>query len=381
MGAPGSNPDVCVIGGGVIGLAVAYRLAAAGLRVALVERGRCGRAASWAGAGIIDYGSHARSDPLAMLRRASCARYPAFAAELHECTGIDPQYRACGALDLITDDNQQAAAQREVSAAAGHPLADGTAAVELLTPEQARALEPRLTPQIRGALLKRRSAQVRSPRMLAALRAACAALGVELREQTAVQEPILEGERVRGVRTAAGPLEARWTVLAAGAWSPQLAPALATLMPGAPVRGQIVLLKTAPLARMIEHGRNYLVSRDDGHVLCGSTQEPEAGFAAANTAGGVASILNTSLRFMPSLGQAELVQVWAGLRPGAPDGKPYLGPVPAHAGLIAATAHLRGGWTLAPITADLVAEYITTGRTRFDWTPFLPGRSFTSFDD
>lgn len=381
MGAGLSNPDVCVIGGGVIGLAVAYRLAVAGVRVTLVERGQCGRSASWAGAGIIEYGSHARSDPLALLRRASCARYPAFAAELHDRTGIDPQYRACGALDLITDDNQQAAAQRELAAAAGQTTEDGAAAIELLTSEQARLLEPRLTPQIRGALLKRRSAQVRSPRMLAALRAACAELGVELREQTAVGGLILEGERVRGVRTAAGEISAGWTVLAAGAWSQQLAPGLAALMPGAPVRGQIVLLKTAPLARMIEHGRNYLVGRDDGHVLCGSTQEPEAGFAAVNTAGGVAAILNTALRFMPSLGQAELVQAWAGLRPGAPDGKPYLGPVPGHAGLIAATAHLRGGWTLAPITADLVAQYVTTERTEMDWTPFFPGRSFTSFAD
>lgn len=381
MGPASSNPDVCVIGGGVIGLAVAYRLAVAGMRVTLVERGRCGRAASWAGAGIIEYGSHARRDPLALLRRASCARYPDFAAELCERTGIDPQYRACGSLDLITDDNQQAAAQRELAAAAGQTLADGSPAVELLSPEQARGLEPRLTPQIRGALLKRRSAQVRSPRMLAALRAACAGLGVELREGTAASGLVIDGERVLGVRTAAGEILARWTVLAAGAWSQQLAPALAALLPGAPVRGQIVLLKTAPLARMIEHGRNYLVSRDDGHVLCGSTQEPEAGFAAVNTAGGVAAILNTALRFMPSLGQAELVQVWAGLRPGAPDGKPYLGPVPGHAGLIAATAHLRGGWTLAPITAELVTQYVTTGRTEFDWTPFLPGRSFTSFDD
>ena len=368
--------NVVVIGGGVVGCTTAYRLARAGLTVTVVERGACGREASWAGAGILVPGSEARHDPLAAMRRASVARYPALAAELAERSGIDPQYIICGCLDLITDDNQDVAADREVAAAAGRTIASGEPAIERLTRDQARELEPEITRRIRGALHVREVAQVRNPRLMAALRGACLQLGVRIREHTPVIDLVVEGSRVTGVLTPDGTLSADRVVLAAGAWSGRIGRRLEGLIKVYPVRGQIVLLEMTPrpFTRVIEHGKCYLVCRVDGRILVGATEEHESGFDKRNTAGGVGNLLELAERFVPTLKNATLIRSWAGLRPGTPDSKPYIGPVPGLEGLIAATGHFRSGLTLAPITADLVTQLITGTTPEFDLTPFLPGR-------
>ncbi|MCH8805584.1 MAG: glycine oxidase ThiO [Planctomycetes bacterium] len=376
MSATDKSPDVLVIGGGIIGCTTAYRLAQAGLAVTIVERGVCGREASWAGAGIIYPGSELRTDFVAQLRRAAIARFPDFVAELRERTGIDPQFVRCGSLDIITDDNQDAAADREVAAAVDHKTNTGEPFIERLTPRQAREHEPNLTPKIRGAVLMRETAQVRNPRLMAALRAACAQAGVKLLEQTAVLDLLVDGARVGGVQTARGPIAAGKVVLAAGAWSSSIDRRLAGLIEVFPVRGQIVLLEMLPrvFTHFILHGRSYLASRLDGKIIVGSTEEPEAGFDKSNTVAGVARLLRVAERFMPRLKDATLLRTWAGLRPGTPDSKPYLGPVPGLEGLIAATGHYRSGLTLAPITADLITQYITQGKTDIDLEPFRPGR-------
>ncbi len=376
MSETGTTSDVVVIGGGVVGCTTAYRLAQADLTVTVVERGACGREASWAGAGILVPGSEARDDPLAAMRRASVARYPALAAELAERSGIDPQYIICGCLDLITDDNQDVAADREVAAAAGRTIASGEPAIERLTRDQVRELEPEITRRIRGALHVREVAQVRNPRLMAALHGACLQLGVRFREHTPVIDLVVEGSRVTGVLTTDGALSADRVVLAAGAWSSRIGRRLEGLIKVYPVRGQIVLLKMTPrpFTRVIEHGKCYLVCRVDGRILVGATEEHESGFDKRNTAGGVANLLALAERFVPTLKDATLIRSWAGLRPGTPDSKPYIGPVPGFEGLVAATGHFRSGLTLAPITADLITQLITGATPEFDLTPFLPGR-------
>jgi glycine oxidase len=366
-----------VIGGGVVGCSVAYRLAGAGLAVTVVDRGSCGGEASWAGAGIILPGSATRADPLAVMRRASIARFEAFAGELRERTGIDPEYIRCGGLDLITDDNQDAAADREAAAWEGRVTDTGEAAVRRLDRKQARRLEPQLTGRIRGAVLNRLTAQVRSPRILAALRSACVQAGVAVREHTPVTGLMMEGSRVTGVRCGGHSIDAGHVVIAAGAWSSDLAPALRDALEVFPVRGQIALLEMSPLPflHFIIHGRSYLVPRRDGKILVGSTEERGAGFDKRNTTAGVAKLLATAERFVPVLKDATLLRVWSGLRPATPDSKPYIGPVPGFEGLLAATGHFRSGLSLAPITADLITQHITTGETELDLTPFLPGRA------
>ncbi len=174
--------DVIIIGGGIVGLSCAYRLAKDGLKVTLLERGRCGQQASWAGAGIISPCSWHRNDDLARIHMDAVFGYHEFAAELHERSGIDPLFRRCGEFRLILDDNRMKMATREVQAIGERTTPEGRPIAKTLTPAEARALEPNLAGDMQGVQHGRLSAQVRTPRLLEALRACCAALSVRIEE-------------------------------------------------------------------------------------------------------------------------------------------------------------------------------------------------------
>lgn len=360
-----------VIGGGIIGMSIALRLQQAGRRTTVVERREIGREASWAGAGILEPGSRVRTDALAALRRASVAAYAEFAAELRELGGVDPEYCRCGSLDLVADANQLRAAQREAAAA---ELQAQTQETRIIEGPELQALEPALRSGFRCALLRNGTAQVRNPRLMRALRGACDRLGVRVIENLAVNGLLQTDGRVAGVRTGAGEIKADTTVLAAGAWSSSLHPLLAEHMPVEPVRGQIALLAPARpvLKRILLCGKRYLVPRSDGLVLAGSTEE-RAGFDISPTAIAIGRLQRMAAELVPALADAPLATCWAGLRPASIDGRPYLGPVDGLPGLYAASGHFRSGVTLAPITASLMCELITTGQTRIDLTEFLPG--------
>ncbi|MCG3128428.1 MAG: Glycine oxidase [Phycisphaerae bacterium] len=358
----------------MIGLSAAMRLAQAGAAVAVLERGETGRESSWAGAGIIDAGSLARNDALARLRRTSVARYPDFIADVQRLSGLDVQFHVCGSLDLITDANQMNSARREAAVA---ERAGVTGALALLEGEALRTAAPYLARDVGAALRDARTAQVRNPRLMQALRVAAERLGADVRTDCEVTDLCVEGGRVSGVRCAAGRLSAPHVVLAAGAWSSGVGQHVAAFVDVRPVRGQIVLLQAPapPFASVLMHGKRYLVPRCDGLVLIGSTEEPEAGFDKAATAAGVSSLLSAGLRFVPGLASAQVVQAWGGLRPGSRDGRPYLGIVEALPGLIVATGHFRGGVTLAPVTADVVAQLVQRGSSESDLEAFRPGRA------
>lgn len=366
-----STESTIVIGGGIIGMSIALRLQQAGRRTTVVERREIGRESSWAGAGILEPGSRVRTDALATLRRTSVATYEEFAAELRELSGVDPEYRRCGSLDLVADANQLRAAQREAAAA---ELQAQTQETRIIEGPELLAFEPGLCSKFRCALLRNSTAQVRNPRLMRALRGACDRLGVRMIENLTVDGLLQSDGRVAGVRTGAGEITAGTTVLAAGAWSSLLHPLLAEHMPVEPVRGQIALL--APARPVLKHillcGKRYLVPRLDGLVLAGSTEE-RAGFDTAPTAVAIARLQRMAAELVPALAEAPLAASWAGLRPASNDGRPYLGPVDGLPGLYAASGHFRSGVTLAPITASLMCELITTGQTRFDLSEFLPG--------
>ncbi len=370
--------DIVVIGGGLIGLSIAWDLARAGARVVVCEARRCGRAASWASAGIVHSGSATRSDPLARLRRMSAAMYPDWTAALTAATGVETGYERCGLLDLILDENQRAAAERELKAAAGQRLDDGRPSRLRLDREDLERRVRGIERRIRAALHIRDAAQVRSPRLLQALVAACRTLGVIIREHTPVCG--LERRRARccGVRTATDRIVAGHVVLAAGAWSSLLAEPGLEPVRVHPVRGQIVLLRCPlrPFGPVLQSGRHYLVPRADGRVLVGSTEEPEAGFDETATAEGVRRLIELAIGFVPALRSARLERAWAGLRPATPDGRPWLGPVDGREGLWVATGHFRSGIVLAPATGRLLAEWITRGRPEvdFDLDPLMVGR-------
>ncbi|MBA4186431.1 MAG: glycine oxidase ThiO [Planctomycetaceae bacterium] len=345
------HPDVAIIGGGIIGLTCAYFLAKAGLAVEVFDRGDMGKEASWAGAGIIPPGNPvAAATPIDRLRAIGSMRYPGFSAELRELTGLDNGYLRCGAIEFLEDDPTEIL---DVWRAEG-------IVYDRLHRQVREVIAPGLGDVPGEPYYLPDCAQVRNPWHLRALIAACEQMGVEL-------HPHAKIDRVRrtssgtamelvGVRTH----EANRVLIAAGPWSEELLRRHAS--PGVhPVRGQIVLLKTPDrvFSRVLMLGKRYLVPRIDGHVLVGSTEEPEAGFEKANTAEAVAELIGLAVRTVPALANAELVKCWSGLRPGSPDGSPFIGPVPGWDNVFVATGHFRAGVQLSLGTAQAVTELFT----------------------
>ncbi|GMU20231.1 MAG: glycine oxidase ThiO [Phycisphaerae bacterium] len=368
--------DVIVIGGGIIGLASAHRLAREGLQVTVLERDLCGREASWAGAGVLQCGSWHRKDPLVHLLRESLRRQGAFAEDLRERTGIDPQFVRCGSFELLLEDQQYRMAASEVRAAEVHREAFGQTVLELLPPEEARRQEPNITPELLGVKYCSVTCQIRNPLLMEAMRAACLMEKVRIVEHCAVHGIVRAGDRVTGVRTGGGVYAAPNAILSAGAWSSLIEPEIGEKVRVYPVRGQIVLLERRKrlFTHIVERGKCYMVPRLDGRIVVGATEEHEAGYEKRNTAEGVNHLLTLSQRLVPALSGATVVQTWSGLRPGTPDRGPYIGKVPGWEGLWSATGHFRSGLILAPITAEIMADLIIRGTTPWDLGRLAPGR-------
>ncbi len=343
--------DVVVIGGGVIGCAVAWRAAQRGLSVTVLERGTPGRQATWAAAGMLSAAGHSvAATPVDALASTSLELYPAFVAELREATGVDVGHRIAGALFTAFDDaeGEHLRAMVEGQAARGHP-------VRVVEAAEARRLEPALSAEVRLAALNRADQVLDNRRLAQALWGAAARAGVRFRLNGAARA--IDGE---GVRLADGDtVRADRIVLAGGCWSGQIE-GLARAVPTEPVRGQMAVVRVvpAPLGRPIWGAGGYVVPRADGRVLIGATSE-RAGFRPQPTAGGIRGLLDLGLRLLPALADAPLVDAWAGLRPGTPDDLPILGEDPDERRVVYATGHFRNGILLAPITADVIAAVLT----------------------
>jgi glycine oxidase len=370
--------DVVIVGGGVIGLAVGWRAAAAGLRVAVVDP-RPARGATDVAAGMLApvteaaYGEQA----LLALNLASARRYPSFAAELTEASGRPNGYRETGTLAVAVDADDRAAL-RDLHAF----QADLGLTARWLTGREARALEPMLAPGVTGGLLVEDDHQVDNRVLAAALLAAADRAGVDLWRCRAT-EVLLAGDRVIGVRLDDDDvLSAGQVVLAAGCWSARIGGLPEALRPPVrPVKGQILRLRVPPdhpgfLGRTVRgtaRGNHvYLVPRADGEVVVGATVE-EQGFDTRVTAGGVYDLLRDARELLPGVSELTLVEAAAGLRPGTPDNAPILGPAPVP-GLVYATGHHRNGMLLAPITADAITAYLTGGALPEVAAPFTHAR-------
>ncbi len=364
--------DVIVIGAGVQGCAVALRLAQAGRDVLVLERGIPGAEASSAAGGILSPGVEAvEPGPFFDLCRASVARYEAFARELEAATGLNVGFRGGGTLEVALDDDHA-----QLLAARAERLEKHGIPAEVLDDAAARALEPGLSPEVRGALYFPDESSVDSPLLARALY--LAAHGAGARFQTGqVHRIVHEGGRAVAVEHESGRLDAGAVVLAAGAWSALVEGS--GLRRGAvrPVRGQIAILDTRPrlLSRVIFSDKGYVVPRADGRVLCGSTME-EVGFEKAVTAGGLRSVLALAIEIAPQLANAPILDTWSNFRPASPDGWPVLGPS-AIPGLFYATGHTRNGIMLTPITADAVSALILGRPPPVDLGPFSVERLAT----
>jgi glycine oxidase len=349
--------DAVVIGAGLIGLACAWRAARRGLSVLVLERGDApGCGASGVAAGMLapvteaDFGEE-RS---LRLNLAGRERWAGFAAELAERTGLSTGYRESGALVVAADrdDLEQLRRLLELQRSLGLD-------VEWLSPSAARRLEPGLSPRIAGGVLAPGDAQADASATMRALAEVVdeVACGVDVE---AIEH---DGDRVTGVRTAAGTIDCTFAVIAAGAWSATLAPSGGG-PPVRPVKGQILELRargapTAPLGRIVRTPRCYLVGRGDGRVALGATVE-EQGFDTTVTGGAVQRLLEGAWEVWPEVAELELVEARAGLRPGTPDNLPLVGSDELE-GLVWATGHWRNGVLLAPLTGEAVAELLAAG--------------------
>jgi glycine oxidase len=386
--------DAIFVGGGVIGLSCAWRAAQRGARVVVLDRAEPPAGATRVAAGMLaPVGELAFGEPeLLEMTLASAQLYPGFVAELEAASGESSGYTHQGALHIALD-RDEAAELRRV-----HDLQRSLGLeAEWLPPRRCRELEPGLTPSFNGGVHAPGEAAVDPRALTAALLAALAEAGAELRfarapkprpgEDGTADAPnalevgearrqvpnapevvggIFDGERLVGVRTADGEeLRADAVVLATGAWagSTEWLPEHAR-PPVRPVKGQILELRgrdgAAPCERIVASERVYLVPRPDGRLIVGATTE-EQGFDTAVTAGGVHELLREAYRLLPDVAEMELVAAMAALRPGTPDNLPLIGPG-AIEGLILATGHYRNGILLAPLTADAVAALLAGER-------------------
>ncbi len=359
------HPDILIIGGGVIGLSTAWFLASESASVLLVEQGEIGKQASWAGAGIIPPGEPARArSPIELLRAHSYAMYPRLSAELREWTGIDNGFVICGGIEVPDPDDPCLELPTEEWRGDGFAFA-------ALDREALVAQEPDLSHDIVQGVFLPHMAQVRNPWHLQALRAGCAARGVRFETGWTVRQLMTEGDRVLAVAGDRGKLSAGEYLVAAGAWTESLLAATG-FKPGIrPIRGQIALLKTERLGvrPILLQGKRYLVPRTDGLILAGSTEE-DVGFDSRTTDDGIGGLLRFAVGLVPSLANAPLVHSWAGLRPGSPDGLPYLGRVPGYVNLHLAAGHFRAGLQLSPASGLVMAQHLLGKPTLVPLTAF-----------
>lgn len=343
--------DLAIIGGGVQGCAVAWRLAQRGLRPVVVERGVPGAEASSAAAGMLVPEQECdEPGPMLELCRASHARYPAFVRELEAASGVSVGLRQSGVLALARTEEDEAAQRRKARWQAERGLR-----VERLDRDDVARLEPALAP-CRSALRFPDGAQLEPPRLMRALRAAATRAGVEFRVGQ-VRRVLIDERRVVGLDVDGERLPVGRALLAAGSWSSLVE---GTGLPAGaihPVRGQLLELQGSPtLLSHVVFGGGYLVPRSDGRIVVGSTME-RVGFRRGETAEAVARLLRFAVESAPALAEAQLVRAWSSFRPATDDHLPLLGSTPLR-GLHLATGHFRNGILLAPITADVLAAQL-----------------------
>ena len=361
--------DVAIVGGGAIGCSMAYYAARRGARVMLLEAERLGAGSSGALAGMLSgQGEVEPPGPFLDLMLLGRERHRELSEQLHETTGIDPGYVWDGALRTATDE----AAEEFLTGAYRSQRAEGLEA-EWLTGEEARELEPALSPEVTAGLYMPDDGQVNPPELVQALARAAVLHGAEIQEATRVVGFLVEGDRVTGVRTTRGEVSASKVVLAGGAFSGLLSEQLGVSLPLFPVKGEMLVtnLWPSPIKANVWDAHNfYVVPKKDGRVIVGATEEPDA-YDHRTTLGGVARLSQAAVELVPGLSEALFVDTWGGLRPGTPTGHPILGPVEDRENLLLASGHFRNGVLLSVVTGQIVSALALDEEPPMDVSPFL----------
>lgn len=347
---------VIVVGGGVMGLMLSRLLLREGCSVTLIEAGQCGQEASWAGGGIISPLYPWRySEPVTRLAAGAQQRYPALCRELFEETGIDPELTVTGMLMLDAEDAEQALAW---SAAMG-------VCTEAVASMALRDIEPQLGAFDRGLWMPH-IANVRNPRLLQALLASV---------QRSPRFSLLSLQTVVALGSAwvataqAQRYEADQVVVCAGAWSGELLAQAGIALPVTPVKGEMLLYRQPVgwLKTMVMHQGRYAIPRRDGHIVVGSTLE-HCGFD--KTPRQAQSLQQSAQRLLPALAACEPVRHWAGLRPGSPEGVPYMGELPTLPGVYVCAGHFRNGLVLSPASCELMRDLLLGREPDIDPVPY-----------
>jgi glycine oxidase len=365
--------DVAIAGGGLIGAAIALELAQAGLSVGVFEKGEPGREASWASAGILSPAPEAPGMiPIVPMAKASMGLYPGFVANVEEISGQSVGFRPFGTMDALFSGD----AARDLSTliALHHGL--GLRA-EPLRPEEARELEPALSPDVEAAALRPEEASIDNRALTRAVVRAAQMSGAEIFPDHDVKAIWREKGRCAGLKLRDENVSAQWTIIAAGCFSANIE-GVAAYAPVRPAKGQMVSMRADELKieRVLWSEKVYLVPRNDGRMLAGASVE-YVGFDKHVTAGAVEKILSDAIELVPGLAKARIEETWAGLRPDSPDHLPILGPTDLD-GLLMATGHFRSGVLLTPVTARLMREWITQQWVSVDWERQSPMRFATA---
>lgn len=362
--------DVIIVGGGVIGCSIAWRLAQTGLKVTVLERRRVGCEASRAAAGMLSpQGESQTPGPFFDLCLRSRSIYRDFAKELNDASGIDVEYKDEGTLFVVLkgEDDAEHTRWAKWQLEAGLPL-------EHVSADELRKIEPAVTESATRAIFLPEEHQVENRRLMDALEIAVKRAGVELIEGTEVTALSTDHGRITGVVCGSQRHESGTVVVAAGAWSSRLLEPTGLYVKVIPVRGQMIAVKggTWPIDRVLHSSDVYIVPRGDGRILIGATVE-NVGFQKAVTVDAIEHLLSAAVRLVPSMSDLEIIETWSGLRPDTVDHLPIMGPS-GLGNLLLATGHFRNGILLAPITAELMSKVILNGCVPNELEPFAVDR-------
>ena len=361
--------DAIVLGGGIIGCAVAEELARHGQRVVIIERRKIGAEASSAAAGILS-AQMDLPEPNAFFELCQAARrmYPRWIEHLQRRSGTSVGYHVDGLLYLAMTGREEHRMERQARWQRRHGLR-----VERWSRKEVRRREPAVDGRIKSGFYFPTEAQVDNVLLMQALKQACHKAAVDIHSHASVKRVVLRGQAVHGVETSRGSVSAPVVVNCLGSWA-GMGGKFPVKVPVVPARGQMLAFHgpTGLFRHAVMSERAYVIQRRDGRLLVGSTVE-FTGFDKHLTFEGIHHILCGLLQVSSAISRCTFLEAWAGFRPYSEDKLPILGPTPIH-GLYVATGHFRHGILLAPITATLLTELILRGRPSLDLAPFAPTR-------
>lgn len=365
--------DSIIVGGGIMGLLLARELVQKGKSVHLIEKSMVGKEASWAGGGIVSPLYPWRyNDPITRLASWAQDAYPHLAANLYKETGIDPEFNACGLIMLDAKDSLQALTW------SNKQQEDSTQKLVKQVPvENVMTDETQLAPGFSSALSMPHVGNIRNPRLLKSLiQSLKTSPNFTLSEQTEVKNFKIQDRKVIGVELEQGSYYAEQVAICSGAWSAKLTQSFGLQLPIKPIKGEMLIFEPAPslIRSILLYQGRYLIPRKDGRIIVGSTLE-DVGFDKTPQPSNQQALLESAYRIVPSLKKLKVEKHWAGLRPGAPAGLPYIGSVPGIDGLWLCAGHFRNGLVLAPASAHLMGALMLGLTPDIDPEPYRLSRS------